>query len=278
MKFYPKELDNYSYLIFLISYILLGDYMNNTMLAFVLTILAGLSTMIGTIAIFIKKKDHNKIVLSSLAFAAGVMITVSITDLIPESIFLLRYYLSTFSTILISFFGIVLGVIISMLIDYYLPDRPISNTKDKSLFKVGIISMIAIILHNIPEGIATFVATNSNVSLGISLAVAIAMHNIPEGISISVPIYYSTGSRRKALLYTFISALSEPFGAVITFLFLKNIMNDLILGILFSVIAGIMLQISFCELLPSAKKYNNVKYFILFFLLGVMFMLFKFFL
>jgi len=277
MKFYPKELDNYSYLIFLISYILLGDYMNNTMLAFVLTILAGLSTMIGTIAIFIKKKDHNKIVLSSLAFAAGVMITVSITDLIPESIFLLRYYLSTFSTILISFFGIVLGVIISMLIDYYLPDRPISNTKDKSLFKVGIISMIAIILHNIPEGIATFVATNSNVSLGISLAVAIAMHNIPEGISISVPIYYSTGSRRKALLYTFISALSEPFGAVITFLFLKNIMNDLILGILFSVIAGIMLQISFCELLPSAKKYNNVKYFILFFLLGVMFMLFKFF-
>jgi len=252
--------------------------MNTTVFAFLLTFMAGFSTMIGSVIIFIKKNNYDIIVLSSLAFAAGVMITVSITDLIPESIFLLRYYLSTFSTILISFFGIVLGVIISMLIDYYLPDRPISNTKDKSLFKVGIISMIAIILHNIPEGIATFVATNSNVSLGISLAVAIAMHNIPEGISISVPIYYSTGSRRKALLYTFISALSEPFGAVITFLFLKNIMNDLILGILFSVIAGIMLQISFCELLPSAKKYNNVKYFILFFLLGVMFMLFKFFL
>ena len=107
--------------------------------------------MIGTIAIFIKKKNHNKIILSSLAFASGVMITVSITDLIPESITLLRENLSHISTILLCVLGILLGVIISMLIDYYLPDKPISNSKDKSLFKVGVISMIAIILHNIPE-------------------------------------------------------------------------------------------------------------------------------
>ena len=251
--------------------------MNNTSFAFILTILAGLSTMIGVIVIFIKKKNHDKIVLSALSFAAGVMITVSITDLVPESISLLRDNLSTVSTILLSVLGILLGVVISMIIDYYLPDKPISGTKDKSLFKVGIISMIAIILHNVPEGIATFVATNSNVNLGISLAIAIAMHNIPEGISISVPIYYSTGSKKKAILYTFISAMSEPFGALITFLFLKNIMNDLILGILFSVIAGIMLQISFCELLPTARKYNDKKYLFVFFGLGMLFMLFKFF-
>ena len=125
--------------------------MNNTIFSFILTILAGLSTMIGTIAIFIKKKNHNKIILSSLAFASGVMIIVSITDLIPESITLLRENLSHISTILLCVLGILLGVIISMLIDYYLPDKPISNSKDKSLFKVGVISMIAIILHNIPE-------------------------------------------------------------------------------------------------------------------------------
>jgi len=251
--------------------------MNNVLFAFLLTILAGFSTMIGATLIFIKRKDYSKIILSSLSFAAGVMITVSIIDLIPESIILLRDNLSIINTIFISFLGIILGVVISMLIDYYLPDKPISGTKDKSLFKVGIISMIAIILHNIPEGIATFTATNSDVSLGISLAIAIAMHNIPEGISISVPIYYSTGSRGKALLYTFISALSEPFGAIITFLFLKNFMNDLILGILFSVIAGIMMQIAFCELIPTARKYNDNKYLICFFVLGVLFMLFKFF-
>lgn len=251
--------------------------MNNTVFAFVLTILAGLSTMIGSLAIFIKKKNHNIIILSALAFAAGVMITVSITDLVPESIALLRENLSSISTILLCVLGMMLGVTLSMLIDYYLPDKPINNSKDKSLFKVGIISMIAIILHNIPEGIATFVAANNDVSLGISLAIAIAMHNIPEGISISVPIYYSTGSKGKAILYTFVSALSEPFGALITFLFLKNFMNDLILGMLFSVIAGIMLQISFCELLPTARKYDNKKYLVIFFGLGVLFMLLKFF-
>lgn len=229
--------------------------------------------MVGMFAIFIKNKNHNKIILSSLAFASGVMITVSITDLIPEAIILLRENSSDVGTILLCLLGILLGVIISMLIDYYLPDKPIITTKDNSLFKVGIISMIAIILHNIPEGIATFVASSNDFRLGISLAVAIAMHNIPEGISISVPIYYSTGSKGRAFLYTFISALSEPFGAIITYIFLKNIINDIILGILFSAIAGIMLQISFCELLPTAKKYKNNKYLIISFVFGIIFML-----
>lgn len=227
--------------------------------------------MIGTI--FIGKKNSNKVILSSLSFAAGVMICVSITDLIPESILLISDNLHSISTILISFLGVVLGVIISMLIDYYLPDNDKSNNK---LYRVGFISMIAIIIHNIPEGIATFMATNSDISLGLSLALAIAMHNIPEGISISVPIYYSTGSKKKALLYTGISALSEPFGALLAYLFLKNIMNDLILGILFSVIAGIMLQISFSELLPSARRYNDNKRLIIFFIIGILFMLIKF--
>lgn len=249
--------------------------MNNIGLSFLLTIIAGLSTLLGMIVIFIKNKNHNKIILSSLAFASGVMITVSITDLIPESINLLRNNLSSLTTIIVAFLGIVLGVIISMLIDYYLPDKP-NNYNDKSLYKVGIISMIAIILHNIPEGIATFLATSSNTSLGLSLTLAIAMHNIPEGISISVPIYYSTGKKKYAFIYTLISALSEPFGALLAFLFLRNIMNDIILGVLFSLIGGIMMQIAFCELIPTSKKYNNKKYFYIFFLIGVIFMLLKF--
>ena len=250
--------------------------MNNTLIAFLLTFIAGFSTMLGVLVIYIKSKDHNKIIMASLSFAAGVMITVSITDLILESILLLGNNLKNSTTIIISILAIVLGIIISMIIDYYLPDKPISNTKDKSLFKVGIISMIAIILHNLPEGIATFVATSSDVKLGISLTLAIAMHNIPEGISISVPIYYSTGSKKKAIFYTLISALSEPLGALLAFIFLKIFINDTILGILFSLIAGIMLQISFCELLPAARKYDNKKYLFIFFTIGVIFMLLKF--
>ena len=216
--------------------------MNNIVMAFILSLLAGLSTMIGTIFIFIKNKNTNNIVLSSLAFAAGVMICVSITDLIPESINLLNSSLTGLSIIIMSFLSALLGIIISMLIDYYLPDKP-NIENNKKLYRVGFIMVIAIVLHNIPEGIATFMATSSDITLGLSLSIAIAMHNIPEGISISVPIYYSTNNKKKAILYTGISAISEPFGALLAYLFLRNVMNDLILGILFSIIAGIMLQI-----------------------------------
>ncbi len=154
--------------------------MNNTIMAFLLTLVAGLSTMIGSIFIFVKRGNTNKIIMASLAFASGVMICVSITDLIPESIKLLNGSLLKINILIISFLSVLLGVIISMLIDYYLPDKP-NIINDKKLYRVGFISMIAIVLHNIPEGIATFMATSSNVTLGISLATVIAMHNIPEG-------------------------------------------------------------------------------------------------
>lgn len=244
--------------------------MNNTQLAFLLTTLAGFSTLLGTILIFFKFKNKNKIIANSLSFAAGVMITVSVLDLVPESIKLLRPTSTPFWTITLSFLFIIIGIVISSLIDYYLPSNSYNND---NLYKVGIISMLAIIIHNIPEGIATFIATNSNVFLGFSLALAIALHNIPEGISISVPIYYATSNKKKALLYTLVSALSEPIGAVLAYLFLSKFINNTILGLLFSLIAGIMLQISFCELLPGSKKYNiNTTFF---FILGVLIMIFN---
>jgi len=168
--------------------------MNNTIYGFILTTLAGLSTLLGTIIIFINKKKNNKIIIGSLSFAAGVMLTVSLTDLIPESINLLNKTFIIFPAIIIMLIFIVIGIIISTAIDKYIPQR-----REGELYKVGIISMLAIILHNIPEGIATFLSTENNITLGLSLTIAIALHNIPEGISISVPIYYATGSKIKAL-------------------------------------------------------------------------------
>ena len=244
--------------------------MNNVNAAFLLTIFAGLSTMIGTVIIFFKKKNEN-IVVSSLSFASGVMLTVSITDLIPESYHLLGSIYKNFPTILYILIFICIGVIFSMLIDKYLPDT--NTTNHKGLYRVGLISMLAIILHNIPEGIATFMATNSNINLGISLAIAIALHNIPEGISISVPLYYSTKSRGRAILYTFISGLSEPFGALLTYLFLNQFITDKIMGFLFSFIAGVMIHISLYELLPTSKKYNKNKITYIFFIIGILFMI-----
>lgn len=230
--------------------------------------------MIGTILIFLKVKNINKFICSSLAFASGVMFIISITDLIPESLNLLSTKYNGIVTIIMCLLFMILGIIISMIIDYYLPNDIIYE--DSKLYKVGIISMLAIILHNIPEGIATFIAGNSDANLAINLTIAIAMHNIPEGISIAVPIYYATKNRVKAIFYTLISSLSEPFGALLAYLFLSNFVTDTFLGILFAIIAGIMMQIALCELLPTSKKYNYKKLTTIFFIIGIIFMLLKF--
>lgn len=243
-------------------------------MSFLLTFIAGFSTMIGTILIFLKVKNINKFICSSLAFASGVMFVVSITDLIPESLKLLSTKYNGSIIMIICLLFIILGIIISMLIDYYLPnDIFYENGK---LYKVGIISMLAIILHNIPEGIATFIAGTSDTNLAISLTIAIALHNIPEGICIAVPIFYATKNRFKACFFTFISSISEPFGAFIAYLFLSNYVTDSFLGILFAIIAGIMLHISLCELLPTSRKYNYKKNTIMYFCIGSIFMLLKF--
>lgn len=246
--------------------------MTNIMQSFLLTTLAGLSTMLGTIFILKKKIKEETFVANALAFASGVMITVSLTDLIPEghALLLKRFY--PIPVILIGTIFVVIGILFSMIIDHYLPEKK-SEKVDSKLYRVGIISMLAIIFHNIPEGIATFMTSTHNFSLGISLTIAIALHNIPEGISISVPIFYASKSRKKALFYTFISGISELFGAVIAYLFLQNIMTDITMGMLYSMIAGIMIYISFYELLPTSLNYQRPKFTCIYFFLGAGIML-----
>ena len=247
--------------------------MANIKEAFLLTTLAGLSTLLGSIFIFLKRKDSSNVICEALAFAAGVMMTVSLTDLIPEGQNLLLKYFYQVPTILISFIFLVIGIILSMIIDYCLPEKNNSNKSNNKLYRVGIISMLAIILHNLPEGIATFMTSTNNISLGISLTIAIALHNITEGISISIPIFYASGSHKKAFFYTFISGISELIGAIIAYFFLKDIMNDAIMGMLYSVIAGIMIHISFSELLPTSLQYKKEYSTIIYFILGVSVML-----
>jgi zinc/iron permease len=232
--------------------------MENTTVALTLSLIAGLSTIIGSIFIFFKK--DKSILLNSFAFAAGVMITVSLIDLIPESFSYLSTYYYPFPALLFVLICFVIGVLISSFIDYYIPEN-------NPIYKIGIISLIAIIMHNIPEGMATFIASNTDIKLGITLTIAIALHNIPEGITIALPIFYSTKSRKRALLYTTIAGLSEFFGALITCIFLKDYITYKFMGYLLAIIAGIMIQISFYELLPEVWKARQ-KRGILYFLLG----------
>ena len=235
---------------------------------FLLTTLAGLATMLGTIPIFIKIKDKDKIISAACAFASGVMICISVVDLIPESIKYLNKHYISWIVILISFISLFIGIVVSMVLD-----NIVEHTSNKnSLFKVGILSMIVIILHNIPEGIVTFIVSNKNIMLGLSICIAISLHNIPEGISIAIPIYYSTNSKIKAILYTLVSAVSELFGAILTYMFLGKYINDFILGIILCMTAGIMIQISFNKLLPTGNNYNK-KLAYIFFIIGFVFMI-----
>ena len=241
-------------------------------MGFLLSTMAGLATMFGMIPILFKIKNEDKVIASSLAFAAGVMLCVSITDLIPESFLMLRNYHLGLLLPCFIFLSLMLGVILTFFVEKGMHLK----SETSSLYQVGVISMLAIILHNIPEGIATFLSTTKSTTLGLSLAIAIALHNIPEGISISVPIYYSTKKKNKAFLYTFISALSEPLGAILTYLFLISFVNNMILGLLFAFIAGVMLFLSFRELIPTSKEYAYFHLTRIWFIIGILFMLIKF--
>ena len=130
--------------------------------------------------------------------------------------------------------------------------------------RMGLFTALAIAIHNFPEGLATFLAALQDPGLGIAIAVAVALHNIPEGISVSVPIFYATGDRRKAFIYSFLSGLAEPVGAVIAYVALRFFLGDesgvippQVMGILFGGVAGIMVYISLDELLPTSRAYGR---------------------
>ncbi len=234
---------------------------------FILTLIAGLSTMVGTLPIFVNFKNENKLIASACSFAAGVMIALSILDLVPASISYLKISNNYLHVILFVFIFIILGIMVATFLDSLVDKVSHGN----NLFNVGILSMIVIILHNIPEGIITYVVSNKNILLGISLCIAIALHNIPEGISIAIPIYYATNSKNKAILYTLVSALSEFLGAIITYLFLDHFISNNMLGYILSFTAGIMLAISIQKLLPTGNYYNY-KLTRVFFIIGFIFM------
>lgn len=243
--------------------------MNKTLFSFLITFLAGLSTMLGIIPIYLNKKKANKVISSSLAFSAGVMLTISCFSLIPEATILIKENVKTFPAIIMILIFVVLGILFSSIIDKKIEEKITNN----NLYKLGIISIIVLMLHNIPEGITTFISTKASLSLGLSLSLGIALHNIPEGISIAVPIYYSTNNKKKAIGYTMLSGFSEFFGAIIAYLFIAKYINCFILSVILAMTAGIMIHISIYELLPNSCDYKMKKRTIISFIIGIIIML-----
>ena len=243
---------------------------SSLLLAFSLTLLAGLATGIGSAIAFFARRTNTAFLSVSLGFSAGVMIYVSFIEIFAKARISIESVLGVKNGIIvtvISFFG---GVFIAALIDKLVPsfENPHEahkleelNMSEKppqsKLMRMGVVSAIAIGVHNFPEGLATFTAALSQPALGISIAIAIAIHNIPEGIAVSVPIFYATGSRRKAFTLSFLSGLAEPVGALVGYFLLYAFFDKVVFGILFAGVAGIMVFISFDELLPAAEKYGE---------------------
>lgn len=234
-----------------------GKRISQILVALFLTVLAGLSTGIGAlIAYFIKEPKYSYLSLF-LGFSAGVMIYVSFVELLSKSIETIGFLSAN-----ISFFGGIAGI---YLLDKFLPHAHIDTKPDKfhreghhqKLMAAGVLTAIGLAVHNFPEGMAVFAVSLESLALGIPITFAIAVHNIPEGIAVSIPIFYATGDKKKAFLYSFFSGVAEPIGAVIGYLILLPFLTQTVLFVTLAVVAGIMVFISFDELLPISRDYGD---------------------
>jgi len=242
---------------------------SNVWIALGFTLLAGLSTGIGSGLAFFTRRTNTKFLSASLGFSAGVMIYISMIEIFFKAkgalVGALGVKPGSWATVG-AFFG---GIFLIALIDRLVPSRENPHEahrieemdsgarRDPRLMRMGLLTALAIAIHNFPEGLATFTVALRDPHLAIPVAFAIALHNIPEGIAVSIPLYYATGSRGKAFRLSFLSGLAEPAGAVAGYLILMHFFTDVVFGILFAAVAGIMVFISLDELLPTAREYGE---------------------
>jgi zinc transporter, ZIP family len=240
-----------------------------------LTLFAGLATGVGSFVAFFAKRTDFRFLAVALGFSAGVMLYVSFMEILPKAFESLEAVYSPQSAGWLAVGGFFLGILIIGLIDWVVPkvENPhepraagdVAELKtegppperSRRLVRTGLVVALAIAIHNFPEGMVTFLAALENPQLGIAIAIAVALHNIPEGVSVSVPIYFATGSRRKAFTLSFLSGLAEPVGAIVGFLLLRPLLDTGLVGIVFAAVAGIMVFISLDELLPTAREYGK---------------------
>jgi ZIP family zinc transporter len=235
------------------------------------TTLAGLSTGLGSVLAIVAPRSNRSILSLSLGFSAGVMLYISFMELLPVA----REEFDRAGTgsgmlyAVLAFFG---GIIVVALIDRLVPERVNpheshdaaaldpehdTNRPANKLFRLGVLTALSIGLHNFPEGAAVFFSNLSGQQFGWGVTLAVALHNIPEGLAVALPVYFATGSRRKALLYSFSSGLAEPIGAVIGYTLLLPFLGPTVMGISFAAVAGIMVFLSLDSLLPSALAHGR---------------------
>jgi len=253
--------------------------MDNFWFALGLTAFAGLSTGVGSAIAFFAHRTNYRFLSVATGFSAGVMLYVSFVEILPKAAEGLGVAKGVSHGDLWATMAFFAGLASMLLIDRLVPTaenphevrssgqihavqegeppQAIQQLSAAKLHRMGLFTALAIAIHNFPEGLATFLAALEDPALGVAIAVAIALHNIPEGISVSVPIYFATGKRRRAFIYSLLSGLAEPVGAVIGYLALRPFLGPGVMGALFGIVAGIMVYISLDELLPTSRAYGK---------------------
>ncbi|RRJ86027.1 zinc transporter ZupT [Gulosibacter macacae] len=239
--------------------------MDNFWFALLLTLGAGLSTLVGGLIGVLGSHRSTKLMSIGLGFSAGVMIYVSLFEILPKG---RDSLVDEFGEVpgnwwmLLAFFG---GVGAIALIDWIVPSAVNphepgtvdDSSRRHALMRTGMMTALALGIHNFPEGFATFIAALQEPQVAVAVAVAIAIHNVPEGLAVAVPIYHATGSRRRGFWWAAVSGLAEPAGALIGFLLLQPFLSEGLFGFVFAAIAGVMVFISLDELLPTAREYGE---------------------
>jgi zinc transporter, ZIP family len=230
-------------------------YGHDIMVPLLLTFVAGMSTILGSLVFLLVRDYKRSYLVFSLGLSAGAMIYISFIELLHKAVMELGFAQAN-----VMFF---IGIIAMMLVDFLLPHQYLEETElgpdDNKLAKSGYMVAIGLAIHNFPEGMAVFLSGLVDIKLGAVLAFAIAMHNIPEGVAVSMPIYYATKSKSKAFWYAFFSGIVEPIGAIVALLVIGPNLTQALVAKLFAFVAGVMVFISFDELLPHAfgNKYHH---------------------
>jgi len=269
--------------------------MERVLIAFALTIFAGMATAIGSAIAFFARRTNYRFLSVATGFSAGVMLYVSFVEIFYKGVEALAKAYGSYWANWVNAASFFAGIALIGIIDNLIPsvENPhetpseretlplhedaegatqdgtpgaaaMAAGMDRELLRMGLFTALAIAIHNFPEGVATFLAALEDPAVGLAIAVAIGLHNIPEGISVSVPIYYATGNRRRALVYSMLSGLSEPVGAFIAYGILRlfvgsgdGVMPPQVMGVLFGGVAGVMVYISLDELLPTSRAYGK---------------------
>lgn len=252
----------------------------NSINALILTLGVGLFIILGALIAFIAN-NNEKFIHFSISLAFGVMLSLIALELFPESFHLMTHHFDDFTSYILIIIFILIGFGLLKLLDLFIPDHEHGHNKkehNENLFHIGLVSSIALIMHNIIEGMAIYTSCLSDLNMGLLMCIGVGLHNIPLGMVIASTFYKSNNSILKTLISSFLIAVSTFFGGFIIYILSGNIIDSLALGIMLSITLGMLLYIVFLELLPKIKEDKNKTISILGTILGVVILIVSLFL